>query len=100
MHVFYLFLALYCILQELRQLHPHDKKFQQPAAEQILKEVLPPPDEFITQITEQLTILISTGESHLSQDILQQPEQEHCDSDIIDVESSTSYQHIPPHHQL
>ena len=32
-HVFYLFLALYCILQELRQLHPHDKKFQQPVAE-------------------------------------------------------------------
>ena len=87
-HVFHIFLALYRISQELRQLHPHDKKSQCLAADQILKEVLPPPDEFIT---EQLTISISTGESDLSQDTLQ-PEQEHCESDVIDVESSASYQ--------
>ena len=54
--MFHLFLALYCILQELRQLHSHDKKSQWSIAEQKLNEVSPPPDELITQITEQLII--------------------------------------------
>ena len=49
-------MALYCILQELRQLHPHDKMSQWSIAEQKLNEVSPQPDEFITQITEQLII--------------------------------------------
>ena len=91
-HVFHLFLAFYHILKELRQLHSHDKKLQWPAVEQALKEVSPPPDEFITQVTEQLTISLPMDESHLPQKILQQPEQEYCESYMFKVESSISYQ--------
>ena len=57
-----------------------------------MKEVLPPPDEFITHSTEQLTILTSPSEPHLSQDTLQQPEQEYSELDVLDVESLTLYQ--------
>ena len=56
MNVFHLFLAFYHILKELRQLHFNEKKIQQPAVEQVLKEVAPRPDEFIQQVREQLTI--------------------------------------------
>ena len=52
-HVFHHFLAFYHILKEIRQFHFHDKKTQWPAVEQVLKEVSPPSDEFIKQVTEQ-----------------------------------------------
>ena len=55
-NVFHLFLAFYHILKELRQLHFNDKKIQKPAVEQVLKEIAPPPDKFIQQVREQLTI--------------------------------------------
>ena len=64
-HVFDLFLAFYHISKELRWLHFHDKKIQRPAVEQVLKEVSPPSDEFIKQVTEQLTISLPTYEAHL-----------------------------------
>ena len=70
-HVFHLFLAFYHILKELRQLHFHDKKIQQPTVEQVLKEVSPS-DEFIKQVTEQLKISLPTYEAHLHQEIPQQ----------------------------
>ena len=73
-HVFHLFPAFYHILKELRQLHFHDKKTQQPAVEQVLKEVSPPSDEFIKQVTEQLTISLHTYEAYLHQEIPQQQE--------------------------
>ena len=66
-HIFHLFLAFYHILKELRQLHFHDKKTQQPAVEQVLKEVSPPSDEFIKQVTEQLTISLPAYKAHLHQ---------------------------------
>ena len=102
-HVFHLLLTFYHILKELRQLHFHEKNTQQPAVEQVLKEVSPPPDEFIKQVTEQLTISLHEQvlkevsppsdefikqvseqltiplheyEAHLHQEIPQQPEQE------------------------
>ena len=72
MHVIHLFLASYHILKELRWLHSHDKKTQQPAVEQVLKEVSPPSDEFIKQVTGQLTIPLPMYEAHLHQRIPQQ----------------------------
>ena len=75
-HIFHLFLAFYHILKELRQLHFHDKKTQQPAVEQVLKEVSPPSDEFIKQVTQQRTISLHMYEAHLHQKIPQQQEQE------------------------
>ena len=56
-HIFHLFLTFYYILKELRQLHFNDKRIQQPAVEQVLKEVALPPGEFIKQVRKQLTIL-------------------------------------------
>ena len=91
-HVFHLFLAFYHILKELRWLHFHDKKIQWPAVEQVLKEVLPPSDEFIKQVTEQLTISLPTYEAQLHQEIPQQQEQEYFESYVFEVELSTSYQ--------
>ena len=70
-HIFHLLLAFYHILKELRQLHFHDKKTQWPAVEQVLKEVSPPSDEFIKQVTEQLTTLLPMSEAHLHQRIPQ-----------------------------
>ena len=40
------------------------KKIQWPAVEQVLKEVSPPSDEFIKQVTEQLTISLPMYETH------------------------------------
>ena len=79
-HIFHLFLAFYHILKELRWLHFHDKKIQQPAVEQVLKEVSPPSDEFIKQVTEQLTISLPMYKAHLHQEIPQQQGQEYCES--------------------
>ena len=78
-HVFHLFLAFYHILQELRWLNFHDKKIKWPALEQELKEVSPPSDEFIKQVTEKLIISLSTYEAHLHQEIPQQQEQEYSE---------------------
>ena len=57
-----------------------------------MKEVSPPSDEFIKQVTEQLTISLPTYEAHLHQEIPQQQEQEYCESHVFKVEPSTSYQ--------
>ena len=91
-HVFHLFLAFYHILKELRQPHFHDKNTQWPAVEQVLKEVSPPSDEFIKQVTEQLTISLYVYEEHLHQEIPQQQEQEYCESYAFKAELSTSCQ--------
>ena len=115
MHVFHLFLTFYHILKELRQLHFNDKKIQQPAVEQVLKEtappseefinqvkeqltisfheeVSPPPDEFIRQVKEQLTISFHMYKAYLHQEIPQQPEQESWESYAFKAELSTSCQ--------
>ena len=96
MHVFHLLLAFYHILKELRQLCFHDKETQwpalEPAVEQVLKEVSSPSDEFIKQVTEQLTISLHMYKAHLHQRISQQQEQEYCASDVFDAELSASCQ--------
>ena len=76
----------------IRQLHFHGKKTQRPAVEQVLKEVSPPSDEFIKQITEQLPISLPMYEAHLHQNIPQQQEQEYCESYALEVELKISYQ--------
>ena len=73
-HIIHLFLTSYHILKELRWLHFHDKETQQPAVEQVLKEVSPPSDEFIKQVTEQLMISLHMYKAHLHQRIPQQQE--------------------------
>ena len=91
-------------MKELRQLHFHDKKTQRPAVEQVLKEITLPSDEFIKQVTEQLTIPLHAYEAHLHQEIPQQQEQEYCESYAFEAEQSTSclifQAHILPHHRL
>ena len=79
-------------MKELRQLHFHDKKTHQPAVEQVLKEVLPPSNKFIKQVTEQLMISLHTYEAHLYRKIPQQQEQEYCESYVLETELSTSCQ--------
>ena len=114
-HVFHLFLTFYYILQELRQLHFNDKRIQWPAVEQVLKEVVPPSDEFIKQVREQLTISFHeevsppsdefirqvkeqltisfhTYEAYLHQEIPQQPKQESWESYVFEAELPTSCQ--------
>ena len=54
--------------------------------------ILPPSDEFIKQVTEQLTISLPMYEAHLHQAIPQQQEWEYCESYVFEVELSTSYQ--------
>ena len=99
MHIFHLFWALYHILKELRQLHLHDKKTQWPAVEWVLKEVAPPSDKFIKQVTEQLMISLHTYEAYLHQRLPQQQEQEYCESYVFEAELSTSCQSdIPSTH--
>ena len=92
-------MALYHILKELRRLHFRDKKTQWPAVEQVLKEVSQPSDEFIKQVTEQLTISLAMYEACLHQRIPQQREQEYCESYVFEAEPSTSCQSdIPSTH--
>ena len=98
-HLFHLFLAFYHILKEFIQLYFNDKKIQQPAVEQVLKEVAPPSDKFIQQVKEQLTISFHTYEAYLHQEIPQQPEQEYCESYAFEAELPTSCQSdIPSTH--
>ena len=114
-YIFHLFLAFYHILKGLRQLHFIDNEIQWPAVEQVLKEVAPPRDEFIQhikeqltisfhkevsppsddfirQVKEQLTISFHTYGAYLHQEVLQQPEQESCESYAFKVELPTSCQ--------
>ena len=57
-----------------------------------LKEVSPPSDEFMKQVTEQLTTSLHMYEAHLHQEIPQQQEQEYCESYVFEAELSTSCQ--------
>ena len=56
-HIFHLFIALYYVLNECRQLNVPDKETPQHSeVEQELPETSSPLEEFITLITEQLTL--------------------------------------------
>ena len=84
------FSGILSYFKRLRQLNFHDKEIQWPAVEQGLKEVSPPSDEFIKQVTEQLMISLHMYEAHLHQRIPQQQEQEYCKSYVFKAELSTS----------
>ena len=72
---------------------------QWPAVEQVFKEVSPPSDEFIKQVTKELTISLHMYEAHLHQEIPQQQEQEYCELYEFEAELSTSCQSdIPSTH--
>ena len=58
MHIFNILSGLYTIWKEPKQLHPQDQSFQQPKTSKLLIQILPPPDEFLTKVREQLIILI------------------------------------------
>ena len=60
-YIFNTFYGLYTIWKELKQLQPQDQCFQQPKTNKPLVQILPPPDEFLTEVREQLIILIQTS---------------------------------------
>ena len=69
MQVFNLFIGLYHIIKECRQLHvPDNETFHHLNVEQILPETLPPLDEIASSITEQLILYSSIEDSSLLQD--------------------------------
>ena len=89
MHVFHLFIGLYHIIKECRQLHvPDNETFQNLDAEQILPETLPSLDEFTRSITEQLILYSSIEDSSLLQEI---PLQEYCELQTLDAKLPILY---------
>ena len=57
-NIFNTFSGLYTIWKELKQLQPQDQHFQQPKTSKPLVQISPSPDEFLTEVREQLIILI------------------------------------------
>ena len=53
--------GLYTTWKELKQLQPQDQHFQQPKTTNPLVQISPPPDEFLTEVREQLLLLIQTS---------------------------------------
>ena len=87
--VFHLFIGLYYVMKECRQLNVLDDEMPQHLeVEQKLPETLPPLDEFTRSTMEQLILHPSTEESSLLQEI---PLQEYCELQTLDVELSILY---------
>ena len=82
MHIFNTLSGLYTILNELWQLQPQDQQFQQPRTQKALTQILPPLDEFLTEVREQLTVFPSTEQASPIQEI----QQECCDSQVFETE--------------
>ena len=80
--IFNTLFGLYTILNELWQQQPHDQQFQQPRTQKALTHILPPLDEFLTEVREQLTIFPSTEQASPIQEI----KQECCDSQVFKME--------------
>ena len=62
-HVAYIINTLYGLYtkwKELKQLQPQDQCFQQPKTGNPLVQISPSPDEFFTEVREQMIILIKT----------------------------------------
>ena len=59
-YIFDTLYGLYIIWEELKQLQPQDQHFHQPKTSKPLVQISPPPDEFLTEVREQLIILIQT----------------------------------------
>ena len=60
-YIFNTLYGLYTIWKELKQLQPPEQHFQQPKTSKLLVQVSPPPDEFLTEVREQLLISIQTS---------------------------------------
>ena len=87
--VFHLFIGLYHIIKECRQLHVlYDETFQHLDVEKILPETLPPLDEFARSITEQFILYSLIEDSSLLQEI---PLQEYCELQRLDAELPIFY---------
>ena len=83
LHIFHLFIGLYYIIKECRWLNVPDEEMpQHPEVEQELPETLPPLEEFIRSITEQLILKHSIEDSLLLQEI---PLQKYCKLWTLDV---------------
>ena len=89
MQVFHLFIGLYYIIKECRQLNVPDKEMPQHLeVEQELPETSPPLEKFIRSITEQLILHSPIEHSLLLQEI---PFQEHCELQTLDAELPILY---------
>ena len=60
-YIFNTLYALYIIWKELTQLQPQDQHLQQLKTSKQLVQISPLPDEFLTEVREQLIILIQTS---------------------------------------
>ena len=60
-YIFNTLYGLYTMWKELKQLQPQDQYFQQPKTSKPLVHISPPPDEFLTEVREQLIISIQTS---------------------------------------
>ena len=90
MQVFHLLIGLYHIIERCRQLSVPDEGVFLPHidVEQELPEVLPPLEESLTLVTEQLVLHPPIEDSSLVQEI---PQQEYCKLQILDVDLPTPY---------
>ena len=89
MQVFHLLIGLYYIIKECRQLNVPDNEMPQHLeVQQELPETLPPLEEFIRSITEQLILHPSIEDSSLLQEI---PFQEYCELQTLDAELPILY---------
>ena len=59
-YIFNTLYGLYTIWKELKQLQPQNQCFQQPKTSNLLVQISPPPDKFLTEVRKQLIILIQT----------------------------------------
>ena len=78
LYVTYIFNTLYGIYtmwKELEQLQPQDQCFPQPKTNNPLVQISPPPDEFLTEVREQLIIFSSPEQTSSIQDIFMHWEQ-------------------------
>ena len=60
-YIFNTLYALYIIWKELKQLQPQDQHLQQLKTSKQLVQILPLPDEFLTEVRKQLIIWIQTS---------------------------------------
>ena len=77
-------------MKELRQFQIYNNQFQQSEIQKVLTQIPPPLDEFITEVTEQLTIFPSVEQTPPIQVI----QQECCEPQVFEAEQLFLY---PPH---
>ena len=66
------FLDFFSIWKELKQLHSQDQCCQQPRTKKPLIQIPPPPEEFLTEVREQLIVFSSTDQVSPIHDIQQE----------------------------